>query len=595
MPAKVTRFLRSDNARHFIDNFAEEGSYYLFIGNTQQIKWDTLDAANTTPFIPSEGVEDIDFDYWDRIVALKRIEESDLSLVIPRYNWTSGTVYSKYKDSVDLFANTTNPFYIITSDFRVYKCIDNNKNAPSTIEPRQTELTSTIITDDGYEWKYMYPVVGSDIEKFLSSEYIPIKKATVLDNFNADQFNIQTASIDGTVDSVDVITTANGFINFSGYIKSYANTTKIILPTDANSINDNYYKGCNLFVETGDGSGQLRTISDYSAPTREITFETPLTFPLANSAPNPSYIVIGPKVEIYADGDGTPTAYANINPLTSNGINYINMIERGRNTTTSTAVVRDGVYNNPSSLISVATTILPNISPPGGHGSNPVRELHAGDLMFSLKLTKTEQEKFLETKDFRTYGILQYPRYKSNNALITERSIDNTLKLELKQVSGLSNSTFQAYGSNNTGMLSVGMVGFDEFAKNFEYADETAVGALEAELYTQVNRAFAVDYVSNTSTTGILSLTSPRYKDGYIFLDEGEGNSGELVRLKHNGSGIYWPIDADGSSAEYEGIVKSVIYPVVKKGSGDILYIENRFNIIRDPDQIEDLKMIITY
>jgi hypothetical protein len=595
MPAKVTRFLRSDNAQHFIDNFAEEGSYYLFIGNNQEWYWDTQDESLNDPPNPTEGVESIDFDIWDRIVAMKRIDATDLSLVIPRYNWTSGTVYSKYQDSVDLFANTTNPFYVITSDFKVYKCIDNNKGAQSTVEPRQTELTDTVITDDGYEWKYMYPVVGSDIEKFLSSEYIPVKKATVLDNFNADQFNIQTAATNGTVDSIDVTVSANGFINFSGFIKEYTNTSTIILPTEANATDDQYYKDCNVFVETGDGSGQLRKVSNYVAATRTITFEDPLSLPLSNTAPNPSYIVLGPRVEVLADGDGTPTAYANINPLASNSINYINMINRGRNNTTATAIVKDGFFNNPANLVSVTTTALPNISPPGGHGSDAVRELHNGDLMFSIKLSKTEQEEFLETKDFRTYGILQYPRYRSNNALITERAIDNTLKLKLKQIRGLSNSTFEAYGSNNSGMLAVGMASFDEFAKNFELANSAAAAALDAELYATVNRAFAIDYVSNTTTTGTLSLTSPRYKDGYIFLDEGEGNSGELIRLKHNGAATDWPIDAEATSSEYEGIVEEVIYPVVKKGSGDILYIENRFPIIRDSDQIEDLKMIITY
>ena len=594
MPAKVTRFLRSDNAQHFIDNFAEEGSYYLFIGNTQEWYWDTQDQALNDPPEPSEGVESIDFDIWDRIVAMKRIDVTDLSLAIPRYNWTSGTVYSKYQDSVDLFANTTNPFYVLTSDFRVYKCIDNNKGAPSTVEPRQTELISTVITDDGYEWKYMYPVVGSDIEKFLSSEYIPVKKATVLDNFNADQFNIQTAATDGTVDSIDVISSANGFINFSGFIKEYTDTSTIILPTEANAVDDEYYRGCNLFVETGDGSGQLRTIADYDAPNRKITFDTELSLPLSNTSPNPSYVVIGPKVEILADGDGIPTAYANINPLASNSINYINMIERGRNNTTATAIVRQGTFLNIANNISVGTTILPNISPPGGHGSDAVRELHGGDLMFSVKLSKTEQEDFLENKDFRTYGILQYPRYASNNALITERAIDNTLKVRLNSVgSGITNTTFEAYGANSSGMLAVGMTGFDTFAKVYT-SNTDAVLAANAELYAQVNRAFAINYVSESATSGVMSFTSPRYKDGYIFL-ENETTDGETIRLKYNGAGVEWPINTDGSDAIYQGLVDEVIYPVVKKGSGDILYIENRFPIIRDSDQIEDLKMIITY
>ena len=35
-------------------------------------------------------------DYWDTMIAMKRINASDVRQVIPRRNWSSGTTYDMY-------------------------------------------------------------------------------------------------------------------------------------------------------------------------------------------------------------------------------------------------------------------------------------------------------------------------------------------------------------------------------------------------------------------------------------------------------------------------------------------------------------------
>jgi hypothetical protein len=67
-------------------------------------------------------------------------------------------------------------YYVMTEDFNVYKCLDNNNNSLSTSKPLGTSVTP-IATADGYRWKYMYNVPISLRNKFLSSTQIPVISA----------------------------------------------------------------------------------------------------------------------------------------------------------------------------------------------------------------------------------------------------------------------------------------------------------------------------------------------------------------------------------------------------------------------------------
>jgi hypothetical protein len=67
-------------------------------------------------------------------------------------------------------------FYVMTEDFNVYKCLDNNNNGQSTIKPLGTSV-NPIETADGYRWKYMYNVPINLRNKFLSDSQIPVISA----------------------------------------------------------------------------------------------------------------------------------------------------------------------------------------------------------------------------------------------------------------------------------------------------------------------------------------------------------------------------------------------------------------------------------
>ena len=67
-------------------------------------------------------------------------------------------------------------YYVLTEDFNVYKCLDNNNNARSTDKPLGTS-TSPISTADGYVWKFMYNVPINLRSKFLSEDQMPVVSA----------------------------------------------------------------------------------------------------------------------------------------------------------------------------------------------------------------------------------------------------------------------------------------------------------------------------------------------------------------------------------------------------------------------------------
>lgn len=152
-------------------------SYYYFLGKTLPFgEEDALETPGITPIYESSVRNDIIF--------MKKITTADISYVVPRYDWVANTVFDMYDDAID----STNPsstgatsletskFYCMTSDYHVYKCLNNNGGAQSTVEPYGTSY-KLLELEDGYTWKYMYTVPISSRNKFMTDVDIPVTTA----------------------------------------------------------------------------------------------------------------------------------------------------------------------------------------------------------------------------------------------------------------------------------------------------------------------------------------------------------------------------------------------------------------------------------
>ena len=118
------------------------------------------------------------------IFALKKISVNNISPVIQRINWTSGETYEYYRDDVDIFQKDSSGlavyhFYVKNKYDQIFKCLWNNNDQPSTIEPYFEPGTFTdngvFLGIDGYKWIYMYTIdIGLKVN-FMDSYWIPVQ------------------------------------------------------------------------------------------------------------------------------------------------------------------------------------------------------------------------------------------------------------------------------------------------------------------------------------------------------------------------------------------------------------------------------------
>jgi hypothetical protein len=218
MSAIITDQLRILNARNFISGVTSTtNSYYSFVGlpnpNDYSSSWDT------DPPAPKDSFEQED-DYWDTMVALKKISPSDVRQVVTKTAWISGTTYDMYRGDVSR-TNTSKPsgatnlysanYYIVNEDFKVYICLQNGTDPenpsgrPSLDEPTFTDLEPRSAGDsgDGYIWKYLYTIKPSDIVKFDSTNFMPVP--TDWDTNTSDASVRNHASTSGELKIVTVV------------------------------------------------------------------------------------------------------------------------------------------------------------------------------------------------------------------------------------------------------------------------------------------------------------------------------------------------------------------------------------------------------
>jgi len=203
MASLVTSKFRVHNAQQFAEAFSETSNtvMYLFVGKNNA--W----TNDNSPPTPVNSTANVEYTPWRDMYAVKRITTSDVTHAIPRYDWTSGTVYDQYDDQ-DTNLIESDDFYVMTEDYNVYKCLFNASAAASTTKPTGVS-TSPFTAADGYIWKYMYTVTTAKALKFLTNDYIPVQ--TLASDGGEDQWDVQTAAVDGGIHVVKVTAGGSGY------------------------------------------------------------------------------------------------------------------------------------------------------------------------------------------------------------------------------------------------------------------------------------------------------------------------------------------------------------------------------------------------
>ena len=170
--------------------------YYAAIGRSEA--WNDSDVSPTPLRTKSE-----ENDFRNSMQSMKLV--ADVSLVIPRYNWSSGTFYSAYDDTQ---VGNTNAYYVINANQQVYMVLRASVSATgtavaSTVEPTGNTTGTPFKTSDGYVWKFMYSISAVDANKFQSANFIPVKNIPFT-NVNSsvaevEQKAVQDAAVHGQI------------------------------------------------------------------------------------------------------------------------------------------------------------------------------------------------------------------------------------------------------------------------------------------------------------------------------------------------------------------------------------------------------------
>ena len=386
MAAIITEKFRTHNAKQFIEDFSESGqSNYIFIGRSHA--W----TDDTSPPAPANSQSE-EIGAYEDMIALKKVSSTDISHGLVRYDWTSGTKYDEYRDNYSA-SNTTNVTgvsnffdgrgYVITDEFKVYKCLktgmSGGSTVASTVKPTSVDTANPQVTGDGYMWKFMYSVVASDVIKFVTNDFIPVKSigaksavagsgtnggfgSTATDDGSA-QWDVENAAVDGAI--YHYVVTAAG----SGYSNGSSGSFTV-----------------DVAVE-GDGSGAVATLTFASGSLSSVAFKDTSSY--GSGYKRASFPTLNSAISGISAGSGA--------------------------------------------------TIHPVISPINGHGADPIEELGGNYAIVNSRLEFGEGSgDFPTDNDFRRIGLIKNPVQSSDGTISSASSMTATNQLTVADASSIS-------------------------------------------------------------------------------------------------------------------------------------------------------------
>lgn len=408
--------LRVYNAIHFKQSLIDPDAHNIYLTYGRVTPW----ANDLAPPQANSSVTSFN-DIWQNMVGAKLISGNDVRHAIPRNDWAANTNYAAYDHctcSLLMFQPNVK-FFIVTSDWNVYKCLANNNGGLSSVMPTQIQTTTAVEESDGYIWKYMYTLSAEERIRFMTDEYIPVQTLT-LDN-NSLQWRVQEDAVDGAIEAIKV---TNGGTN-------YSNSSNIIITI------------------TGDGSGA-------NAIAR------------TNAAQSITNILITDKGQDYT--------YADVSITGGGGVN-------------------------------AAARVM--ISPSGGHGSDPMRELGGSYLILNPRVRSSEDGKLPVKNELRQIALIQDPKLKATGNVATGRVYSQVLTVTVSSGSDdyqLDETVYQG-GSLATSTFNGTVVNWDS-------------GNNQLKLANTIGTPISAALTGNTSTTSrvIDSVTDKDLLDqsGYL-------------------------------------------------------------------------------
>lgn len=406
----ITNNFKTHAAKQFVESISEPQNTIYYLGAHRSLPFST----DALPPDPGTDLQSTYYELYDELVFGKHVTNDDIVHMIRNIPWVSGTVYDMYDSR--LTTPESKNFYVVSNEsgtYHVFKCLYNNGGAASTSQPKRSDVEPEddfYKTADGYEWKYMYSITPSQYLKFATLDYVPVF-------VNQD---VVANAING---SIDVMLIENAGSSYKSYVVGNIKEAAIggdpliysIESSDMTlSSNAAFYENCSIYISSGPGDGEIRTIVDYftSGGERKIIIDSPFeTVPDRTSD-----FIIAPRVVISGDGAGA-TARAEVN-TTTGSISDVIIINRGKDYTFADVQVV-GSTGSTSAATTTSAVVRAVISPPGGHGSDVINELIATKVGVSVEFVNTEANTIPTVNDYRKISLIKDPLFSRAQLVLT--------------------------------------------------------------------------------------------------------------------------------------------------------------------------------
>lgn len=536
------------NAENFENLFSSgSSSFYALLGRS--IAWANTansavldDVTIATPY----DTTDYKFDLLKNGIFLKRITTNDLHPVIPRVDWTNGQTYVAYDQTANLFVKSIST-QVASGNVNVAFSLANtviangiNFNAAS---PALTVGSIVKIADE------MKEVVRVN----TSGDFLQVNTGFSTSYTSANLFKVVTSSVQYS----NKFYVRNNKDQVFKCLSNNGNAASTVMPETslAGQLPENPY------IVTSDGykwkymytipSGlkQKFFTSDYMPVTTEtITTENAVDGRIDivqvlnggsgyyNGLSINNYSPTSNIVSITGDGTGAQLTANIVNGV----ITGINILDGGNNYTTATITVNDPLQT----IVGNTASIRAVIGPKGGHGSNPLYELGASYRMLSVDFNGTINGALptssTGTDDFRQIGLIRNPRLASNASV----AFDTT---------GFTMCTQIQVGGSST------------------FTPDTIV------------------YVGSSYSSAVFSGRVVHFDSAQkiLYLNALVGDSSQTTLANQT---IY-----EKDNVGVNGAIIQVTPPDINILSGQVLYIENRAKVIRNPNQTESTRIVIAF
>lgn len=470
MPAIITDKIKRQFVQQVFDQnqgtTLGDSNNYFYIGVGHSQVWQTDD--NTDVTVNPRNTERDRKLFRYNLQAVKAVEA--FSFVVPLTDWTINTTYPAFNDNI--VGQPTPSYYVRTADNNVYVCIRQGKNEfgvaqVSQYVPDHTDTTLPI-EDDGYVWKYMYTITTADANRFLTSNFMPVKfvDSAAPTDPEAPQLAVQNAAVAGQI---------------VGYRVDAGNAVYSAAPT---------------LTVRGDGSGaKAHAILDATSKLAAVE--------------------IGDSATV---GTGAG-AGGNVSLASAMGSNYNEAY----------------VSVDPSNLTSGTNAkVYPIFAPGDGFGADARTDLRSTSIMFNIKPEGNVSGKWVVDNEYRQVGLLKNLLDSSNGNLFTD-----TQGSALKKI-----------------VLTAPITG------GLNWADDVTIsGDSNAQGWIDYFDDSATIWFHQNEETGFVP-----FRGGETVTISGKTGSFTIDNIQDRDFDIY---------------------------SGELLFLNNQSKIARDPDQTEDVKVVI--